>query len=140
MNMLTPEQVTLVRETWAQVMPIADKAAGLFYGKLFELDPALKPLFRGDMTEQGQKLTKMIGIAVDHLDKLEEIVPAVQDLGVRHLEYGVKNSHYDTVGEALLWTLGQGLGDAFTTEVMNAWTDVYTLLAGTMKDAAREAA
>ena len=138
--MLTPEQVTLVRETWAQVMPIADKAAGLFYGKLFELDPALKPLFRGDMTEQGQKLTKMIGIAVDHLDKLEEIVPAVQDLGVRHLEYGVKNSHYDTVGEALLWTLGQGLGDAFTTEVMNAWTDVYTLLAGTMKDAAREAA
>jgi hemoglobin-like flavoprotein len=140
MNMLTPEQVTLVRETWAQVVPIADKAAELFYGKLFELDPALKPLFRGDMTEQGQKLTKMIGIAVDHLDKLEEIVPAVQDLGVRHLEYGVKNSHYDTVGEALLWTLGQGLGDAFTTEVMNAWTDVYTLLAGTMKDAAREAA
>jgi hemoglobin-like flavoprotein len=138
--MLTPEQVTLVRETWAQVVPIADKAAELFYGKLFELDPALKPLFRGDMTEQGQKLTKMIGIAVDHLDKLEEIVPAVQDLGVRHLEYGVKNSHYDTVGEALLWTLGQGLGDAFTTEVMNAWTDVYTLLAGTMKDAAREAA
>jgi hemoglobin-like flavoprotein len=112
MNMLTPEQVTLVRETWAQVVPIADKAAGLFYGKLFELDPALKPLFKGDMTEQGQKLTKMIGIAVDHLDKLEEIVPAVQDLGVRHLEYGVKNSHYDTVGEALLWTLGQGLGDA----------------------------
>ena len=138
--MLTPEQVTLVRETWAQVVPIADKAAELFYGKLFELDPALKPLFRGDMTEQGQKLTRMIGIAVDHLDKLEEIVPAVQDLGVRHLEYGVKNSHYDTVGEALLWTLGQGLGDAFTTEVMNAWTDVYTLLAGTMKDAAREAA
>ena len=138
--MLTPEQVALVRETWAQVVPIADKAAELFYGKLFELDPALKPLFKGDMTEQGQKLTKMIGIAVDHLDKLDEIVPAVQDLGVRHLDYGVKNSHYDTVGEALLWTLGQGLGDAFTTEVMNAWTDVYTLLANTMKDAAREAA
>ena len=138
--MLTPEQITLVRDTWAQVVPIADTAAGLFYGKLFELDPALKPLFKGDMTEQGQKLTKMIGIAVDHLDKLEEIVPAVQDLGVRHLAYGVKNSHYDTVGEALLWTLGQGLGDAYTTEVMNAWTDVYTLLANTMKDAAREAA
>ena len=138
--MLTPEQITLVRDTWAQVVPIADTAAGLFYGKLFELNPALKPLFKGDMTEQGQKLTKMIGIAVDHLDKLEEIVPAVQDLGVRHLAYGVKNSHYDTVGEALLWTLGQGLGDAFTTEVMNAWTDVYTLLANTMKEAAREAA
>ena len=138
--MLTPEQVTLVRESWAQVVPIADTAAELFYGKLFELDPALKPMFKGDMKEQGQKLTRMIGIAVDGLDKLDEIVPAVQDLGVRHLDYGVKNSHYDTVGEALLWTLGQGLGDAFTTDVMSAWTEVYTLLAGTMKDAAREAA
>jgi hemoglobin-like flavoprotein len=138
--MLTPEQVTLVRETWSQVVPISDKAAELFYGKLFELDPALKPMFTGDMTEQGQKLTRMIGIAVDGLDKLDEIIPAVQDLGVKHLGYGVMNSHYDTVGEALLWTLGQGLGDAFTTEVMSAWTDVYTLLANTMKDAAREAA
>lgn len=138
--MLTPEQVTLVRETWSQVVPISDKAAELFYGKLFELDPALKPMFTGDMTEQGQKLTRMIGIVVDGLDKLDEIIPAVQDLGVKHLGYGVMNSHYDTVGEALLWTLGQGLGDAFTTEVMSAWTDVYTLLANTMKDAAREAA
>mgnify|MGYP001811944561 FL=1 len=138
--MLTPEQITLVRDSWAQVVPIADTAAELFYGKLFELDPALKPMFRGDMKEQGQKLPRMIGIAVDGLDKLDEIVPAVQDLGVRHLDYGVKNSHYDTVGEALLWTLGQGLGDAFTTEVMAAWTDVYTLLADTMKSAAREAA
>ena len=138
--MLTPEQITLVRDSWAQVVPIADTAAELFYGKLFELDPALKPMFRGDMKEQGQKLTRMIGIAVDGLDKLDEIVPAVQDLGVKHLDYGVKNSHYDTVGEALLWTLGQGLGDAFTTDVMAAWTEVYTLLAGTMKDAAREAA
>jgi hemoglobin-like flavoprotein len=138
--MLTPEQVTLVRETWSQVVPISDKAAELFYGKLFELDPALKPMFTGDMTEQGQKLTRMIGIAVDGLDKLDEIIPAVQDLGVKHLGYGVMNSHYDTVGEALLWTLGQGLGDAFTTEVMSAWNDVYTLLANTMKDAAREAA
>jgi hemoglobin-like flavoprotein len=138
--MLTPEQVTLVRETWSQVVPISDKAAELFYGKLFELDPALKPMFTGDMTEQGQKLTRMIGIAVDGLDKLDEIIPAVQDLGVKHLGYGVMNSHYDTVGEALLWTLGQGLGDAFTTGVMSAWNDVYTLLANTMKDAAREAA
>ena len=138
--MLTSEQISLVRESWEQVVPIADKAAELFYGKLFELDPSLKPMFRGDMTEQGQKLMRMISIAVDHLDKLNDIVPAVQDLGVRHLDYGVKTSHYDTVGEALLWTLGQGLGEAFTTDVMAAWTDVYTLLADTMKSAAREAA
>lgn len=112
----------------------------MFYGKLFELDPALKPMFKGDMTEQGQKLMRMISVAVDPLDKLDEVVPAVQEMDVRHLEYGVKTSHYDTVGEALLWTLGQGLGEAFTTDVMVAWTDVYTLLANTMMDAAREAA
>lgn len=138
--MLTPEQVSLVRDSWNQVVPIADQAAALFYGRLFELDPGLEPMFKGDMTEQGRKLTRMIGIAVDGLDRLDEIVPAVQDLGVRHLDYGVKSSHYDTVGEALLWTLDQGLGPAFTPEVKAAWSDVYTLLATTMKDAARMAA
>ena len=138
--MITTEQIRMVQDTWAQVVPIADQAAELFYGKLFDLDPSLKPMFKGDMKEQGEKLTRMIGIAVDHLDKLDEVVPAVQDLGVKHLEYGVKTSHYDTVGEALLWTLGQGLGDAFTKDVMSAWAEVYGLLATTMKEAAREAA
>lgn len=138
--MVTPEQVILVKESWSKVVPIADQAAGLFYGKLFELDPSLKPMFKGDMKEQGEKLMKMITVAVEGLDKLDEIVPAVQELGVKHLEYGVKNSQYDTVGAALLWTLGQGLGESFTPEVKYAWTDVYGLLASTMKDAAREAA
>ena len=138
--MVTTEQISLVRDSWEKVIPIADQAAHLFYGKLFELDPALKPMFKGDMVKQGQKLMRMIGIAVDNLGRLDDIVPTVQDLGVKHLEYGVKNYHYDTVGEALLWTLGQGLGDAFTTEVMVAWSDVYGLLACTMKDAARDAA
>ena len=138
--MLTTEQVSLIRDSWEKVVPISDKAAELFYGKLFELDPSVRALFKGDMTEQGKKLMTMIGVAVDNADKLDEIVPAIQEMGVRHLEYGVKTSHYDTVGQALLWTLGQGLGDAFTPEVKMAWTDVYTLLAGTMKDAARAAA
>jgi hemoglobin-like flavoprotein len=138
--MLTSEQISLVKDSWSQVVPIADKAAELFYAKLFELDPSLRTMFKSDMTEQGKKLTQMIGVAVDNLDKLDEIVPAVQDLGVRHLDYGVKTSHYDTVGAALLWTLGQGLGDAFTADVKSAWTDVYILLANTMKDAARAAA
>lgn len=138
--MLTTEDISMIKDSWAKVVPIADTAAGLFYGKLFELDPGLRPMFKGDMTEQGQKLMQMIGVAVDNLDKLDEIVPAVQDLGVRHLEYGVKTSHYDTVGAALLWTLGQGLGDGFTPDVKSAWTEVYTLLATTMKDAARAAA
>jgi len=138
--MLTSEQITLVKDSWGKVVPIAGTAAGLFYGKLFEMDPALRPMFTSDMTVQGEKLMRMIGIAVDHLDKLDEIVPAVQELGVKHLDYGVRNSHYDTVGTALLWTLEQGLGEAFTPDVRKAWTEVYTLLASTMKAAATAAA
>ncbi len=136
---MTPEQIELVKTSWAQVVPIADTAAKLFYGKLFELDPALKNLFKGDMTEQGRKLMRMVGTAVNGLDRLDQIVPAVKDLGVRHVAYGVQDEHYDTVGSALLWTLDQGLGDAFTPDVETAWTTVYGLLADTMKSAAAEA-
>jgi len=137
---MTPEQAELVKSSWAKVVPIADQAAELFYGKLFELDPSLKPLFKGDMVEQGKKLMKMINTAVNGLDRLEQIVPAVQQLGVRHISYGVKDDHYDTVGAALLWTLEAGLGDAFTEEVKESWATVYGLLADTMKAAAAEAA
>ncbi len=133
---MTPEQVTSVQSSWEKVVPIKEKAAELFYGKLFELDADLKPLFKGDMVEQGRKLMMMINTTVTKLDKLDEIVPAVQDLGKRHVAYGVKDVHYDTVGAALLWTLGAGLGDAFTDEVKEAWTAAYTTLATAMKDAA----
>ena len=137
---MTPEQAVLVKSSWAKVVPIADTAAELFYGKLFELDPALRPLFKGDMKEQGAKLMKMINTAVNGLERLEAIVPAVQDLGARHVGYGVKPVHYDTVGVALLWTLEQGLGEGFTPEVKDAWAEVYGVLASTMKDAAAKAA
>lgn len=137
---MNAEQVELIKSSWASVLPIADKAAELFYGKLFQLDPSLKPLFKGDMVEQGKKLMKMIGTAVNGLDRLDEIVPAVQQLGVRHIEYGVKDAHYDTVGAALLWTLEAGLGEAFTDPTKEAWTKVYGVLADTMKSAAAEAA
>ncbi len=137
---MTPEQAVLVKESWAKVVPMADKAAELFYGKLFDMDPDLKPLFKGDMQEQGAKLMKMINTAVNGLDRLEEVVPAVQLLGRRHVGYGVKDADYDTVGGALLWTLEQGLGEAFTSEVKEAWTMVYGVLADTMKEAAAEAA
>jgi hemoglobin-like flavoprotein len=137
---MTPEQVGLIKSSWAKVLPISDKAAELFYGKLFELDPDLKPLFKGNMEEQGKKLMKMINTAVNGLDRLDEIVPAVQQLGVRHVGYGVKDAHYDTVGAALLWTLGAGLGDDFTEDTKDAWATVYGVLADTMKSAAAEAA
>lgn len=137
---MTPAQVELIRSSWAQVVPISDKAAELFYGKLFELDPSVRPLFKGDMAEQGQKLMRMISTAVNGLDRLDAIVPAVQQLGVRHIAYGVTDDHYDSVGAALLWTLETGLGDAFTDENKEAWATVYGILADTMKTAAAEAA
>lgn len=137
---MTPEQVKLIKISWQKVMPISDKAAELFYGKLFELDPSVKPMFKGDMTEQGQKLMKMINTVVNGLERLDEIVPAVQQLGVRHVAYGVKDEHYDTVGEALIWTLGAGLGDDFTEPTKEAWVTAYGILADTMKAAAEDAA
>ncbi|HSD95640.1 MAG TPA: globin family protein [Sulfuricaulis sp.] len=133
---MTPIQKKLVQSSFAKVAPIAGTAAELFYSKLFALDPALKPLFKGDMKEQGRKLMRMIATAVNGLDRLEALVPAVQDLGQRHVAYGVTASHYDTVGEALLWTLERGLGPDFTSEVKDAWATVYGLLAQVMKDAA----
>jgi hemoglobin-like flavoprotein len=132
------EQIALVQNSFSHVLPIADTAATLFYTRLFELDPALRPLFRGDMQEQGRKLMAMLRLAVNGLNRLEELVPAVQDLGRRHVGYNVEAAHYDTVGAALLWTLAQGLGEAFTPTVEEAWTAAYTILSTTMKTAAAE--
>jgi len=133
---MTPEQKMLVQETFAQIKPISDQAAGLFYQRLFELDPEVKPLFKGDMTEQGRMLMQTIGVAVAHLNNLGEIAPSIEQLAKRHVDYGVEASHYDTVGKALLWTLGQGLGENFTPAVKEAWTTLYIILADTMKKAA----
>ena len=137
---MTPEQTMLVKSSWEKVQPISDKAAELFYGRLFELDPDLRSLFKGDMEEQGKKLMRMISTAVAALDRLEAIVPAVQQLGVRHVGYGVKDEDYDKVAVCLLWTLEQGLGDAFTPDTREAWTVMYTTVADVMKDAAKDIA
>lgn len=137
---MTPEEIKLVKDSWVKVLPITETAAELFYGKLFELDPSLKPMFKGDMKEQGRKLMAILNTAVNALDKLDTIVPAVQEMGRRHVDYGVKDEHYDTVGEALVWTLGAGLKDDFTEDTKAAWIGVYTLVATTMKEAAAETA
>ena len=129
-------QIALVQETWKKVLPIRDVAAQLFYSKLFALDPSLRGMFRGDMAEQGRKLMMMIGTAVAGLSRLDELVPAVEQLGARHAGYGVQDAHYETVGAALIDTLQKGLGEAFTTEVRTAWATVYDVLASTMKSAA----
>jgi hemoglobin-like flavoprotein len=139
--MLTPRQKELVQTTWEMVVPIADAAANLFYGRLFELDPALRPMFaKSDMAEQRKKLMTMLTMVVRGMDRLDQLVVGIQQLGKRHAGYGVTDAHYATVGAALLWTLEQGLGEAFTDEVKEAWTATYTLLAGVMQDAARERA
>lgn len=133
---MTPEQVELVKNSWKKVVPIADQAADLFYNRLFELDPSVRPLFKTELKEQGRKLTSMINTVVVGLHQLDKLVPAVEDLGRRHVGYGVTAQHYDTVGKALLWTLSAGLGDDFTAETEEAWTQAYMTLAGVMMKAA----
>jgi hemoglobin-like flavoprotein len=131
--------VALVQQTWEMVLPIADDAAQLFYNRLFELDPSLRPMFaHSDMAEQRKKLMQMITVAVRGLGRLDDLVPAVQALGKRHVGYGVRDAHYDTVGSALLWTLEQGLGAAFTDEARSSWAATYYTLANVMKAAAAQ--
>jgi hemoglobin-like flavoprotein len=137
---MTPQQIALVRMSFAAVRPIADSAAALFYGRLFELDPSLRPLFKTDLHGQGRLLMQMIGLAVDNLDRLDELAPKLTSLGRRHAGYGVREAHYETVGAALLWTLEQGLGADFTPETRAAWASAYALLAQTMKAGAAAAA
>lgn len=135
---ISAADIALVQESFQAVLPIQEQAAELFYNRLFELDPELRPLFSGDMEEQGRKLMSAISTVVNGLTRLDDIVPVVQDLGIRHVDYGVEDRHYGTVAEALLWTLNSGLGDAFTPEVEAAWTTAYTLLATVMTEAAAE--
>ena len=135
---MTPKEIALVQTSWRQVQPIADQAAALFYSRLFTLEPSVKRLFKGDMQEQGRKLMQMISVAVNSLARLEGILPAVRALGRRHAGYGVEPRHYSVVGSALIWTLEQGLGQAFTKETEDAWRTAYGVLATTMQEATRE--
>jgi len=112
----------------------------MLYDRIFFLDPSLRRLFGSDMKEQERKVMAMMTFAVNGLRRLDQLVPTVEALGRRHGGYGVKDEHYDTVAAALLWTLEQGLGDAFTPEVREAWTQAFGILANTMKDAAKLAA
>ncbi len=137
---MTPEQIQLVQESFKKVEPIAMKAADLFYSRLFEIAPEIRPLFPEELTEQKGKLMSMLATAVRNLHQIEEIVPAVQELGRRHVGYNVKSQHYKAVGAALIWTLEQGLGESFTPDVQEAWLVTYGALEGVMTQAAAEAA
>src|SRR3954449_8979033 len=126
--MLTSHQKAVVRESFGRLAPICLAVADLFYDRLFALDPSLRPLFSGDMIEQRRKLTTMLAVAVDNLDRVQRIVPAVAALGQRHVAYGVQPEHYDTVGEAFVWSLERCLGPDFNAEAREAWAAMYLLI------------
>lgn len=136
---MTPEQVKLVQDSFKKVVPIAGTAADLFYDRLFAIAPEVRSLFPNDLTEQKKKLIQMLATAVTNLHQVETILPAVEDLGRRHVTYGVTAKHYEPVGAALLWTLEQGLGSDFTPPVKAAWTETYMTVAGVMTKAAEAA-
>ena len=134
---MNDNQITLIQESFAKVVPIKDAAAEIFYTDLFETAPEVKPYFQGaNMKDQGSKLMATLGVVVNGLRDLDKIVPVAQELAVKHVDYGVKAEDYDKVGASLLRTLEKGLGDAFTPEVKDAWTGAYTTLAGAMIAAA----
>ena len=137
---MSPQQVELVQRSWRAVAPVGDTAAELFYGKLFSLDPGVRALFKNDLRDQGRNLTAMMSVAVHGLARPEKIIYAVEQLGRRHAAYGVQPRHYETVATALLWMLEQVLGEAWTPEVREAWSQAYTLLAKAMQGATRAAA
>jgi hemoglobin-like flavoprotein len=129
---MTPEQVKLVQQSFGQVVPIADKAAEIFYARLFEIAPAVKPLFHGDMAEQRRKLVAALAAVVSGLSDLPSVLPTASALAKRHVGYGARPEHYPVVGEALLWTLERGLGAQWNHQVADAWTAAYTTLSGYM--------
>jgi len=137
---MSPEQKMLVKATWSKVVPIADAAAAMFYNRLFEIDVSIQPLFKSvDMAEQRRKLIQALATVVNGLDNLAQLVPVLENLGKGHVRYGVTDKHYDSVGAALLWTLEQGLKEAWTPAVKDAWTAAYRAVAGVMLGAARQA-
>ena len=133
---ITPRQVQLIKSSFAQVEPIADQAAEIFYNYLFQFAPQVRPMFKGDMKSQGRKLMSTLKVAVKSLDNLEALVPVLEKLARDHVHYGVRAEHYTPVGNALLYALRDGLGQAFTAEVRQAWVDLYRLVASVMKKAA----
>lgn len=133
---MTPEQVALVQQGFEKVPPVQEQFTAAFYQRLFELNPALRSLFKTDLREQGKKLAASLALVVRSLNAPEAIIPAVQAMGKRHVNYGVKAEDYATVGQALLDTLASQLKADFTPQAKEAWAAAYGVLATVMKEAA----
>jgi hemoglobin-like flavoprotein len=134
---MSPQEKVSLKQSWQKVLPMADDAARLFYDRLFQIDPTTRPLFQAtNLKDQRQKLIQALTVVVRSIDHMEGLAPTLADLGRRHAQYGVSKAHYDSVGEALLWTLEQGLGSAWTLELRAAWTSAYDMLADIMRGGA----
>ena len=132
---MTPEKIHMVQASFDKILPVAETVSALFYNRLFELDPLLRPIFPVDLQGQGHKLIAMIHVVVANLGRLDTVVPAIQALGRRHSSYGVADQHYETFCAALIWALERCLADDFTPEVRGAWVEMYAVLSNTMKAA-----
>jgi hemoglobin-like flavoprotein len=125
---MNSDQVALIQYSFGKIMPIAEQAAVMFYGRLFEIAPEVKELFRGDVNEQGRKLMATLAVLVNGLADLATILPAASGLAKKHVAYGVRAEHYAPTGIALLWTLERGLGAEWTCDLAAAWMNAYTTL------------
>ncbi|MGN6573807.1 MAG: globin family protein [Pseudolabrys sp.] len=133
---MTPDEMKLVRLSFVKVMGIKATVGRLFYDRLFTIAPAVKPMFKGDLDAQSAKLMSTLAVAIGMLDKPDLLNSTLAGLAKRHAGYGVRDEHYDKVGEALLWTLEQGLGADFTPQVGVAWASLYADVAAAMRGAA----
>jgi hemoglobin-like flavoprotein len=135
---MNAEQIALIQASFDQLAPVAEEMAASFYRRLFELDLTLQPLFQHDIDLQGRKFMTMLVVVVRGLDALDRLLPDVENLGRRHVAYGVYNDHYQTVEAALLWAIQDRLGSHWTPAIGEAWAAAYRLLADTMQRAARD--
>ena len=135
---MTPEQKQLIRESFPAIREMAGPVSLLFYGRLFALDPALRPMFRQDIELQGRKLMDMLTAVVDNLEHFEGLAPTLRALGQKHAGYGVRPEHYQTVARALMWALGQALDTRFYPELRSAWLAIIEAVSLSMKKGAAE--
>lgn len=137
---MTPEQIKRIKDSFATIVPISDRAAGLFYARLFEIAPQYRPLFKGEIGQQGRKFMATLTVAVSGLERFDELKPALGALARQHASYGVREEYYGPLGEALIWAMQQALGEAFTAETREAWQAAYKAIAETMKAACQKPA
>ncbi len=138
--MITPEDIDNVQDSFALIFRAGDQFGTLFYQRLFQVAPEVRPLFKGDMSDQQAKMMQILSMAVLDLNDTKTIIPMIQDLGRRHVDYGVERHHYEIVGTTLLWTLEQALEERFTPEIKTSWAKVYSLLSSVMIEGANQAA